>query len=58
MKKMNRKDILKSVMRGGVVVGLVGTGVALNRREERFECSDRCGQCPKNDHGNCALGLK
>jgi hypothetical protein len=58
MKTMNRKELLTSLTRGVVLTGIVGVAVVLNTREEKFECSNRCGTCPKNEDGMCQLGLR
>ncbi len=51
---MKRKDFV----RAGVLAGLVGLCAALFFREEKFECSSRCGKCPKLEDGECTLGLR
>lgn len=53
-----RAVILKSMTRGGVLAGIVSVCTVLANREERLECSDRCGTCPKYNEGNCSLGLR
>ena len=53
-----RSALLKGCMRVGVLLGIAGLGVVLTSREEKFECSDRCGKCPKLTDGKCGLGLK
>ena len=58
MKKISRKNILKGIARGGVLAGLAGFCTVLATREEKFECSDRCGRCSKFSDGNCSLGLR
>lgn len=55
---MNRHDWIKGAVRGGVLTGIVGLCAVLNSRDEQVECNERCGRCPKNDNGICALGLK
>ena len=54
MKPINRISFL----RGGALVGLAGLCAVLLSREEKFECSDRCGRCAKFENGKCGLGLK
>ncbi|VGO17521.1 hypothetical protein PDESU_06118 [Pontiella desulfatans] len=54
MKRMDRKTFF----RNGALVGIVGLCAVLVSREEKFECSDRCGKCPKFENGKCGLGLK
>jgi hypothetical protein len=46
MKPINRKQVLRNIARGGVLTGLVGYGVVLVSREDKFECSTRCGAWP------------
>ena len=58
MKKWTRSDVLKNSVRGGALLGIVELCVALNAREEKFECNNRCGRCSKNLDGICSLGLK
>ncbi|MDF7799894.1 hypothetical protein P4C99_10480 [Pontiellaceae bacterium B1224] len=58
MKTLTRKEMLKGTIRGGALAGLVGFGFVLTTREEKFECSTRCGKCPKLTNGKCGLGLK
>jgi hypothetical protein len=58
MKTMNRQNWLRGAVRGGTLAGIVGLCYVLNNREEKFECAERCGRCPKNEGGVCALGLK
>lgn len=58
MKQINRTAFLKSCARGGVLAGILGLCAVLASRKEKFECSNRCGRCPKMDNGNCSLGLK
>jgi len=58
MKTWKRKTVLKNGTRGGVLIGLVGLCAVLTSREEKFECSNRCGKCPKLTNGKCGLGLK
>ena len=58
MKAMSRQEILKGVLRSGALAGVVGLGVVLTTREEKFECSNRCGKCPKLENGKCGLGIK
>lgn len=58
MKPINRQELLKGCIRGGVLAGIVGLCAVLVSRKEKFECSDRCGKCPKHEDGKCSLGLK
>jgi hypothetical protein len=58
MKAMSRQEILKGVLRSGALAGVVGLGVVLNTRDEKFECSNRCGTCPELENGKCGLGIK
>ena len=58
MKLMDRHEFVKTCVRGGVLAGVVGLSAVLVSREEKFECSTRCGTCPKLQHGKCNLGLK
>ena len=58
MKPVNRQNFLKGCMRGGALAGIVALSAVLNAREEKFECSDRCGRCVKFSDGKCGLGLK
>jgi len=58
MNEINRQEMLKRCVRGGLLAGLIGLGAVLTSREEKFECSSRCGQCPKLEDGKCRLGLK
>lgn len=58
MKTVSRQEMLKVCVRGGMVAGIIGLGAVLTSREEKFECSNRCGQCPKLENGKCGLGLK
>lgn len=58
MRTLTRKEMLKSGMRGGALAGIVGLGLVLTSREEKFECSSQCGKCPKLTDGKCGLGLK
>jgi hypothetical protein len=58
MKRFKRQDILKGITRGGVLVGIAGFCAVLANREEKPDCSIRCGECPKFSNGNCSLGLK
>ena len=58
MKKWTRSEMLKNCARSGVLMGIVGACVALNSREEKFDCNSRCGRCSKNVDGICGLGLK
>ncbi len=58
MKPMNRQECLKAVLRGSLIAGIVGLGAVLGSREERFECSGRCGQCAELKDGMCGLGRK
>lgn len=58
MKRMDRKSFIAATARGGVLAGLAGVCVVLASREEKFECSDRCGGCSKFSNGKCGLGLK
>lgn len=54
MKRIDRKTFL----RGGAFTGIVGLCAVLASREEKFECSNQCGKCPKLEDGKCGLGLK
>lgn len=58
MKSIDRQEFLKACARGGALAGVVGLCAVLVSREEKFECSDRCGRCPKLEDGKCSLGLK
>lgn len=58
MKPVNRKELLKGCVRGGVAVGIVGLCAVLATRKEKIECSNRCGKCPELVDGKCGLGLK
>lgn len=58
MKAIRRNDFLKECLRGGVLAGLVGLGIVLGTREEKFECTNRCGKCVKFENGKCGLGLR
>jgi len=54
----SRAAILQGLVRGGVATGILGTSAVLATRKVKFECSSRCGKCPKFNHGMCGLGLK
>jgi len=58
MKKIERQEFLRLCARWSALAGLVGCGAALSTREQKFACNDRCGQCPKFEHGKCGEGLK
>jgi hypothetical protein len=58
MKTVSRHEWLKRCTRGGALAGILGLGAVLCSREEKFECSSRCGQCLKRQNGKCSLGLK
>jgi hypothetical protein len=58
MKLMDRHEFVKACARGGALAGVVGLSAVLVSREEKFECSNRCGKCPKLEDGKCNLGLK
>jgi hypothetical protein len=58
MKRMDRKRFLTAVARGGVLAVIGGCGVVLCSREQKFQCSGRCGRCPKFEGGKCRLGIK
>ena len=55
---MNRKEFIKTAVRGGLLAGIVGFGAILSSRKEKFSCSDQCGKCTKFNHGKCSLGIK
>jgi hypothetical protein len=55
---MKRQDFLRTCARSGVLMGIAGVAAVLVTREEKFECSNRCGKCPKLEKGKCGLGLK
>ena len=54
MKRIDRKTFLRI----GALGGIVGLCAVLATREEKFECGNRCGKCPKQTDGKCSLGLK
>jgi len=58
MNTIKRQDFLKSCARGGLFAGIIGVCAVLVSREEKFDCSNRCGACVKLKDGKCSLGLK
>ncbi|MCU0857162.1 MAG: hypothetical protein MUC65_01995 [Pontiellaceae bacterium] len=55
---MNRRSFLKSCLRGGLLVSLIGLGAVLSSRAEKPECDKLCGHCQKFKNGKCLLGIQ